>query len=94
MINIILLTNFVNLKYNIYYTGTDTYNYKLLLTECHHFYSKLILTILEILGLSRKISPPYLSKKSYRRYFYRCTVHLEDSLSITPTNALVYHALI
>ena len=27
-------------------------------------------------------------------YFYRCTVHLEDSLSITPTNALVYHVLI
>jgi len=36
-INITLLINFVNLKYNIYYTGTDTYNYKLLLTECHHF---------------------------------------------------------
>jgi len=51
MINITLLTNLVNLKYNIYYTGTDTYNYKLLLTECHHFYSKLILTILKILGL-------------------------------------------
>ena len=27
-------------------------------------------------------------------YFYRCTVHLEDSLIITPTNALVYHLLI
>ena len=27
-------------------------------------------------------------------YFYRCTVHLEDSLTITPTNAPVYHLLI
>jgi hypothetical protein len=69
MINIILLTNFVNFKYNIYYTGTDTYNYKLLLIECHYFYSKLILTILMVLGLSRKTLLPYLSKKSYRRHF-------------------------
>ena len=27
-------------------------------------------------------------------YFYRCTVHFEDSLSITPTNAVLYHLLI
>jgi hypothetical protein len=26
--NITLLTNFINLKYNIYYIGTGTYNYK------------------------------------------------------------------
>ena len=26
-----------------FYTGTDTHNYKLLLIECQHFYSKLIL---------------------------------------------------
>jgi len=71
VLNITLLTNFV--KYNIYYkgTGTDTYNFRLLLIECHHFYSKLILTILNILRLSRKTLPPYLSKKSYRRYFVK-----------------------
>ena len=27
-------------------------------------------------------------------YFYRCTVHLEDSLIITPTNALVSYFLV
>ena len=27
-------------------------------------------------------------------FFYRCTVHLEDSLIITPTNAPVYNLLI
>jgi hypothetical protein len=61
-INITLLTNLVNLKYNIHYTGTDTYTCKLLLTECHHFYSKLILTTLKILRLSRNISPPYFNE--------------------------------
>jgi len=71
VLNITLLTNFVNLQYNIYYTGTDTYKLRLLLIECHHFYSKLILTILKIPRLSRKTPPSYLSKKSYRRYFIK-----------------------
>jgi len=76
-----LLTNFVNLKYNIYFTGT--YNYKLLLIECHHFYNKLILTILKTQVLQEKLhhhilvrnhtedtasgktSPPYFNKKEF-----------------------------
>jgi len=35
--HITLFTNFVNFKYNFYYTGTGTYNYKLLLSECNQF---------------------------------------------------------
>ena len=30
-----------------------------------------------------------LSVNCISHYFYRCTVHLEDSLSIKPTNAFV-----
>jgi hypothetical protein len=52
------------------YQCTDTYNYKVLLIECHQSYSKVILTILKILRLLRKTSPPYLPKN-----------HTEDSSS-------------
>ena len=35
-----------------------------------------------------------LTEMDIKLYFYRCTVHFEDSLNITPTNALLYHLLI
>jgi hypothetical protein len=46
----------------MHYTGTDTYNYKLLLSECKQFYIKLIVTIRKTLRLSRHTSPQSLIK--------------------------------
>jgi len=53
-----LINQFVNLKYDIYYTGTDTYNYKLLLIEWH-YYSTPVLIIQKILHLSRETLPHF-----------------------------------
>jgi len=54
----IKIAGVVNLEYDIYYTGTDTCNYVLLLLECYYFCSKPILIIQKILHLSRKTSSP------------------------------------
>jgi hypothetical protein len=49
------------------YTGTDTCNYKLLLIECHYFYSKLIMTVLKTLRLSKKTALPYKGRPKNNR---------------------------
>jgi len=43
-------------------TQAQTHNYKLVLSECNQFYSKLILTVPKTLRLSRETSPQFLNK--------------------------------
>jgi len=60
-----LINQFVNLKYDIYYTGTDTD--KLLLIKCHYYNTPMFI-IQKILHLSRETSPHFDKKESQPLY--------------------------